>query len=106
FVLRRERELLGALLERLLGVLDLLVLALDLHVLELEELGAFLELLVGLLQLLLLLAQAVLGGLERLGLLLELPVGRGQLGLLAAQRSGEHTSELQSLTNLVCRLLL
>src|SRR5215213_11284817 len=30
----------------------------------------------------------------------------GVLGALAASRSEEHTSELQSLTNLVCRLLL
>src|SRR5262249_61768932 len=31
---------------------------------------------------------------------------RGSLGRLEACRSEEHTSELQSLTNLVCRLLL
>src|SRR5262249_59233216 len=31
---------------------------------------------------------------------------RGRAGPLRASRSEEHTSELQSLTNLVCRLLL
>src|SRR5438093_12040774 len=31
---------------------------------------------------------------------------RGHLGRLRRNRSEEHTSELQSLTNLVCRLLL
>src|SRR5437016_8639085 len=30
----------------------------------------------------------------------------GLLGVIASMRSEEHTSELQSLTNLVCRLLL
>src|SRR5437016_10440527 len=40
------------------------------------------------------------------------PLGRGDLGLAQSDpvsprlRSEEHTSELQSLTNLVCRLLL
>src|SRR5438046_10266437 len=32
--------------------------------------------------------------------------GRGEAGNAAPARSEEHTSELQSLTNLVCRLLL
>ena len=53
-VLRGERELLGLLLERVPGLLDLLVLALDLDVLLGEQLRLLLELLVGLLQLLLL----------------------------------------------------
>src|SRR5437016_10958782 len=42
------------------------------------------------------------------GLLLPDGKRRGRLGIAAGQpaRSEEHTSELQSLTNLVCRLLL
>ena len=63
-VLRRQRELLGLLLELLLGQLDLPVLALDLGVLLGEQPGLLLELLVGLLQLLLLLLQELLGRLE------------------------------------------
>src|SRR3989441_8090174 len=38
--------------------------------------------------------------------LVEHLLGEGLLGLLARQRSEEHTSELQSLAYLVCRLLL
>ena len=52
-VLRRERELRGLLLERAAGLLDLLVLALDLRVLLGELLRLRRELLVGLLQLVL-----------------------------------------------------
>ena len=52
-VLGRERELLGLLFQRLAGLLDFLVLALDLLVLVGEQAGLFLQLLVGLLQLLL-----------------------------------------------------
>src|SRR5258706_7493694 len=50
---------------------------------------------------------------ERLGALFRLPAPRGRVQLLQLDlgagvkvRSEEHTSELQSLTNLVCRLLL
>src|SRR5260370_20380973 len=35
-----------------------------------------------------------------------LPVDLGSIGFVAVQRSEEHTSELQSHLNLVCRLLL
>jgi hypothetical protein len=63
-VLRGQRELLGLLLELLLGQLDLPVLALDLGVLPGEEPGLLLELLVGLLQFLLLLLEELLGGLS------------------------------------------
>src|SRR6266567_7961401 len=34
------------------------------------------------------------------------PCGRGSLAILCGLRSEEHTSELQSQSNLVCRLLL
>src|SRR5437016_7041979 len=34
------------------------------------------------------------------------PAGRGSSSVASPTRSEEHTSELQSLTNLVCRLLL
>ena len=56
-VLRGERELLGLLLERLAGLLDLAVLALDLDVLLGEQARLFAELLVRLLQLFLLALQ-------------------------------------------------
>ena len=52
-VLRRQRELLGLFLERLAGLLDLLVLALDLLVLVREQPRLLLQFLVGLLQFLL-----------------------------------------------------
>ena len=52
-VLGGERELLGLLLQRLAGLLDLGVLALDLLVLVRQQPGLLLQLLVGLLQLLL-----------------------------------------------------
>src|SRR5690606_21704258 len=74
-VARGERELLGALLEDDLRLLDLAVLALHLGVLHLEQARPLLELLVGLLQLLLLLLEPLLRGLERAGLLFEAPVG-------------------------------
>jgi hypothetical protein len=52
-VLRRDRELLGLLLDQALGELDLLVLALDLDVLLGETSGLAFEILVGAAQLLL-----------------------------------------------------
>ena len=96
-VLRRQRELLGLLLELLLGQLDLPVLALDLGVLPREEPGLLLELLVGLLQLLLLLLQELLGGLERVRLLLEPGVGLLELLLLVRQLLGQRLGALQEL---------
>ena len=81
-VLRRERELLRALLQRGPRELDLAVLDLDAAVLLLEQLRLLLELLVRLLELLLLRLQQLLGRLERLRLLLELGVRALQLLLL------------------------
>src|SRR5438046_4946415 len=45
-------------------------------------------------------------GRRDLHLILEEPLGRRIAGPRGGRRSEEHTSELQSLTNLVCRLLL
>jgi len=70
-VLGRERQLGGLLLDRAAGLLDLLVLALDLGVLLRELAGLLLELLVRLLQLRLLGLQL---GRELLGLLQQ-PLG-------------------------------
>ena len=84
-VLRRERELLRALLQRGARELDLAVLDLDAAVLLLEQLRLLLELLVRLLELLLLRLQQLLGRLERLRLLLELDVRALQLLLLRLQ---------------------
>src|SRR5262249_60735443 len=48
-----------------------------------------------------------LGGMHPLVLAIDLGAGEaGGHGMLGVARSEEHTSELQSLTNLVCRLLL
>ena len=87
-VLRRERELLGLLLERRARLLDLLVLDLDPPVLLCEQLSFLLELLVRLLQLLLLLLQQLFARLQRSGLHLELGVRALQLFLLRLQLLG------------------
>src|SRR5438046_4882783 len=43
---------------------------------------------------------------KSLGVFLAVVPGNVRIGLAQSRRSEEHTSELQSLTNLVCRLLL
>src|SRR5688572_31009197 len=45
-------------------------------------------------------------GVQRIGISRTAPRRRGYLCLVVARRSEEHTSELQSQSNLVCRLLL
>ena len=87
-VLRRERELLRALLQRCARELDLAVLDLDAAVLLLEQLRLLLELLVRLLQLFLLRLQQLFRRLERLRLLLELRVRALQLFLLRLELLG------------------
>ena len=74
-VLRGQRQLLGLFFQRLAGLLDFAVLALDFRVLLGQQLGLFLQLLVGLLQLFLLLLQQLFGRLQRLRLLLQPLVG-------------------------------
>src|SRR3954470_11871860 len=87
-VLRRKRELLGAVLQRRARELDLAVLDLDSAVLLCKELRLLLELLVRLLQLFLLSLQQLFRGLQRLRLLLELDVRALQLFLLRLELFG------------------
>ena len=96
-VLGDEGELLGLLLQRHLGLLDLLVLLLHLRLLAGEELGLDLQLRVGRLQLVLLLAQQLLGLLQRAGLLLQPLVGLGERLLLRLQALGEGLALLEQL---------
>ena len=95
-VLRRDGELLGALLQCGSRKLDLAVLDLDAAVLLREQLCLLLELLVRLLELLLLGLQELLGRLERLRLLLELGVRALQLLLLRLQLLGALLQLLRS----------
>ncbi len=88
-VLGDQRQLLGLLLQRHLGLLDLVVLLLHLRLLVGEQLRLLLQLLVGLLQLVLLLLEQLFGLLQRAGLLLQPLVGLGQRLLLGLQALGE-----------------
>ena len=96
-VARGQRELFRLLLERRPRLLDLAVLAFDLHVLPRQELRLLFELLVGLLQLLLLLLEPLLRRLQRPRLLFEPRVRVGQLALPRLQLRRQRLGLLQQL---------
>ncbi len=88
-VLRGQRELRGLVFDQRARAVDLAVFALNLALLFAEQAGALLQLLVGLLQLLLLGLELFLRLLQGLGLGLQLDVTPLQLGLLVLQLRGE-----------------
>ena len=96
-VLRGDGELAGFLFQLSLGALHLLILALDLFVLRLQQSRFLFQLLVGLLQLFLLRLEQLFRSLQRLGLLFQPFVRLGQLFLLRLQLFGERLRLRQEL---------